>query len=85
MFYDFNLNHPVNIHFGKGALNYLADEIKVAGNKAMLVYGGGSIKKTGVYDKITGVLKEAGIEWVDFGGGIIVIGTTLIPLLSGLF
>ena len=68
MFYDFNLNHPVNIHFGKGALNYLADEIKVAGNKAMLVYGGGSIKKTGVYDKITGVLKEAGIEWVDFGG-----------------
>lgn len=39
MFYDFNLNHPVNIHFGKGALDYLADEVKVTGDKVMLVYG----------------------------------------------
>lgn len=71
MFYDFDYNHPVNVHFGKNALEHLPEEIKKADtNKVMLVYGGGSIKRNGVYDEITGVLKAAGIEWVDFGGNV---------------
>jgi len=36
--------------------------------KVLLHYGGGSIKKAGLYDKVTEQLKGAGIEWVDFGG-----------------
>ena len=70
MMYDFSYNHPINVHFGKTALNHLAEEVQKAGSKVMLVYGGGSIKRNGVYDQITGALKEAGIDWVDFGGNV---------------
>ncbi|MCI7497868.1 MAG: NADH-dependent alcohol dehydrogenase, partial [Oscillospiraceae bacterium] len=47
--YNFTLHIPTAIHFGKGAISHL-DELKNYGNKLLLVYGGGSIKKNGIYD-----------------------------------
>lgn len=52
--YDFCV--PTDIRFGKGKIECLPEEIKKYGRKVLLVYGGGSIKKTGLYEKIYKVL-----------------------------
>lgn len=65
---DFMYWVPTKMHFGRDCLNYLAEEVKAWGTKPLLVYGGGSIKKNGAYDGVTGKLKEAGIEWAEMGG-----------------
>lgn len=49
---------PTDIRFGKGQVECLKDEIAKYGKKVLLVYGGGSIKKIGLYDKIFEVLKD---------------------------
>lgn len=49
---------PTDIRFGKGQIACLSEEIGKYGKKVLLVYGGGSIKKTGLYDKIYEVLKD---------------------------
>lgn len=49
---------PTDIRFGEGQVECLATEIGKYGRKVLLVYGGGSIKKTGLYDKIYEVLKD---------------------------
>ena len=46
------------IYFGKGQIENLGAAVKAWGDKALLVYGGGSIKKTGVYDKAMESLKR---------------------------
>ena len=49
---------PTDIRFGKGQVECLAKEIGKYGKKVLLVYGGGSIKKSGLYDKIYGILAD---------------------------
>lgn len=49
---------PTDIRFGKGQIECLSKEIGKYGKKVLLVYGGGSIKKTGLYDKVYEVLKD---------------------------
>lgn len=58
MQYDFTYYNPTRIHFGKDSLNYLSSELKNYGSNVLLVYGVGSIKKIGLYDKIIAILKE---------------------------
>lgn len=66
---SFNYQYPVRQHFGKGcAENALKEEMKNVGKQVLLAYGGGSIKRTGLYDKICQWLEESGKEVVDFGG-----------------
>lgn len=66
---SFNYQYPVRQHFGKGcAENALKEEMKKVGKQVLLAYGGGSIKRTGLYDKICQWLEESGKEVVDFGG-----------------
>lgn len=60
--------NPTKLLFGKGQIIRLPKEIKSHGNKVLLVYGGGSIKKNGVYDEVTELLKENNIEWVELSG-----------------
>lgn len=60
--------NPTKLLFGKGQLKQLTKEIARYGKKILLVYGGGSIKRNGVYDQITDMLKEAGIEWIELSG-----------------
>ena len=66
---SFNYQYPVRQHFGKGcAENALKEEMKKVGKQVLLAYGGGSIKRTGLYDKICQWLEESGKEVVDFCG-----------------
>lgn len=63
--YNFNYYNPVAILFGKGKIAEINKHIP-AGTKIMLTYGGGSIKKNGVYDQVIEALKDYQI--VEFGG-----------------
>ncbi len=65
--YNFTLEIPTRIHFGKGAISYLS-ELKDFGKKVLLVYGGGSIKKNGIYDKALSILKDDSMEIFELSG-----------------
>ena len=61
--------YPTKVYFGDSAFEeMLKAEAEKMGEVVMLAYGGGSIKKTGLYDEITGALKKAGKRIVDFSG-----------------
>ena len=55
----FTYHNPTKIYFGPNALEGLADELAKYGPNVVLVYGGGSIKKNGVYDQVTAVLNAS--------------------------
>lgn len=55
---NFNFCVPTDIRFGKGQVECLATELAKYGKRVLLVYGGGSIKRTGLYDKIKEVLAD---------------------------
>lgn len=55
---NFTFHIPTDIRFGKGQVDVLPDELKKYGSRVLLVYGGGSIKKTGLYDKVISLLKD---------------------------
>ena len=55
---NFNFYVPTDIRFGKDRIECLPTELEKYGNKILLVYGGGSIKRTGLYDKVIGLLKD---------------------------
>ena len=57
---NFTYCNPTKLYFGKGAIKYLNDELPKYGKKVVLIYGGGSIKKNGIYDELKGLLTEAG-------------------------
>jgi alcohol dehydrogenase class IV len=62
VFMRFSYNLPVNILFGSGAINEIGKRAAAYGKKALIVTGRGSTKKSGLLDKTTGLLKEAGVE-----------------------
>ena len=65
----FDYHFPVRIHFGQGCFEEsLRKELAGTGEHVMLAYGGGSLKRTGLYDRIVGILKEEGKIVIDFGG-----------------
>ena len=57
---NFTYCNPTKLYFGKDALNGLKEELPKYGKNVLLVYGGGSIKKNGIYDKVVKILKENG-------------------------
>lgn len=66
---DFMYSYPTKVYFGNGvAKKALQTELAGTGKTIMLAYGGGSVKKNGVYDEISRYLKEAGKEIIDFSG-----------------
>jgi len=65
--YNFTHQIPTKICFGKGAISNLSG-LAAYGKKVLLVYGGGSIKKNGIYDRATGILKDAGLEILELSG-----------------
>jgi len=69
VFTNFAFHMYTDILFGKDTEKQVARMIKKhGGNKVMMVYGGGSIKKMGLYDTVTKALKEAGIPFVELSG-----------------
>ena len=65
---NFTFHNPTKIIFGQGMIEQIGAEATLYGKKALYVYGKGSIKKNGVYNKTVASLKSSGIEWVEFGG-----------------
>jgi alcohol dehydrogenase len=65
---NFIFYNPTKLIFGKGQLEQLKKEVPAYGKKVLLVYGGGSIKKSGLYDKVTALLQEIGAEVFELSG-----------------
>ena len=66
---EFVFTYPTAVYFGEGAAKkHLKALVAKYGKRVLLAYGGGSIKKNGIYDELKGLLTEAGKEVVDFSG-----------------
>lgn len=65
---NFTYCNPTRLHFGENALDQLASELKNYGSKVLLTYGGGSIKKSGLYDQVVEILNHCGKDVVELGG-----------------
>lgn len=65
---NFTHDIPTRLYFGKGQLEHLTEELGHFGTKVLLAYGGGSIKRTGLYDKIMGMLTEGGFTIFELDG-----------------
>ena len=65
---NFSYHNPTKLYFGEESLNYLKDEMKNYGQNVLFVYGGGSIKKNGLYDEIIAILKECGKNVAEVSG-----------------
>lgn len=65
----FTYTYPTRVYFGEGiAAEALNRELPQVGKTVLLAYGGGSIKRSGIYEEIRGLLTQAGKEVVDFAG-----------------
>ena len=65
---NFVFHNHTKIYFGKDQLSHLGDEVSRFGPKVLLVYGGGSIKRNGLYDKVTAELAKAGMTVFELPG-----------------
>lgn len=65
---DFTYYNPTRIHFGRNALASLPEELARYGKNVLLVYGKGSVKKSGLYDKILAMLHDAGKSVFELSG-----------------
>ena len=65
---NFTYCNPTKLFFGKGALENIRTELDKYGSRVMLVYGGGSIKRNGIYDQVVRVLAETGKQVVEISG-----------------
>lgn len=63
-------SNPTKLYFGEKSLDNLAAELKNYSDNVLLVYGGGSIKKNGIYDQVVAILKECGKNITEDGGVI---------------
>lgn len=68
MMNDFIFYNPDKVYFGKKQFEHLSEELLNFGKKVLLVYGGGSIKKNGLYDSIIKIAEESGIELFELSG-----------------
>lgn len=64
----FSFYNPVKLYFGENTLDYLRKELPNYGNKVLVVYGGGSIKKNGLYDQVIGILTDLDTEVYELSG-----------------
>lgn len=65
---NFNFSLPTNVHFGRGQIEALPRVIAEHGSRVLLVYGGGSIKKNGLYEQISKLLHDNGIFFQELSG-----------------
>ncbi|MFZ2257155.1 MAG: iron-containing alcohol dehydrogenase [Clostridiaceae bacterium] len=65
---NFNYSIPTKIFFGRDQIEVLAKQIKEYGTRVLLVYGGGSIKKIGLYTKIVEILNQNDISFWELSG-----------------
>jgi hypothetical protein len=65
---DFIFHNPDKVYFGKNQMEHLPEELLKFGKKVLLVYGGGSIKKSGLYDEVTKRIRDNGMELFELSG-----------------
>ena len=65
---NFVYNIPTKVYFGENQLSHLSEELKKFGSRVLMTYGGGSIKKIGLYDKVMDEMKKAGLEVFELSG-----------------
>lgn len=65
---NYELYIPTRIVYGQGKHKEVGRYLKPHTSKVLLVYGGGSVKRTGLYDAVVESLKQEGIEWMELGG-----------------
>ncbi len=78
---NFSYYNPTKLYFGEDALKYLSEELKQYGPVVQLCYGGGSIKRNGIYDAVVGALHEAGKTVVEDAG--VMPNPTIEKLMEG--
>ena len=79
---NFEYHNPTKLYFGDESLGFLRGELKNYGNNVLLVYGGGSIKKSGLYDEIVKILKDCGKNVAEVAG--VMPNPTLEKLYEGI-
>ncbi|MBQ6782454.1 MAG: iron-containing alcohol dehydrogenase [Acholeplasmatales bacterium] len=79
---NFEYYNPTKLIFGENSVNKLKDELANYGTNILLVYGGGSIKKTGLYDKVMNALNEANKKVTELPG--VMPNPTLEKLYEGI-
>ncbi|HQA52625.1 MAG TPA: iron-containing alcohol dehydrogenase [Spirochaetota bacterium] len=65
---NFSFQNATKIIFGKGTEENVGEETKLHADKVLLHYGGGSIKQSGLYDRVTASLKKSGVAFVELSG-----------------
>ena len=65
---NFVYNIPTKVYFGENQLSHLGEELSKFGTRVLMTYGGGSIKKNGLYDRIMEEMKKAGLEVFELSG-----------------
>ncbi|MBR0433066.1 MAG: iron-containing alcohol dehydrogenase [Bacteroidaceae bacterium] len=65
---DFIYDIPVRVYFGRDQLKHLGSELRKYGTRVLMTYGGGSIKRMGLYDRVVEAIKEAGLELFELSG-----------------
>ena len=65
---SFTYDIPTKVYFGENQLGHLGEELSKYGKRVLLTYGEGSIKKTGLYDKVVAEVKKAGLELFELSG-----------------
>ena len=78
---NFAYCNPTKLYFGEESLNYLNTELSKYGENVVLIYGGGSIKKNGIYDDVCQILKENGKNVAEISG--VMPNPTLEKLYEG--
>ncbi|MGN0384971.1 MAG: iron-containing alcohol dehydrogenase [Lachnospiraceae bacterium] len=78
---NFTYCNPTKLYFGENSLSNLSTELKKYGQNVVLIYGGGSIKKNGIYDEVMAILKEEGKNVAEIAG--VMPNPTLEKLYEG--
>lgn len=74
--------NPTKLYFGEDSLNYLNAELSKYGDHVVLIYGGGSVKKNGIYDAVVEILKKNGKNIAEISG--VMPNPTLAKLYEGI-
>lgn len=60
--------NPTKVYFGHDAMSHIHEELPRWGKNVLLVYGGGSIKESGIYDKVVDEIRKAGVSAYEISG-----------------
>ena len=79
---NFSYCNPTKLYFGDDSLRFLSEELHKYGSNVVLIYGGGSIKKNGIYEEVTRILQESGKNVAEIAG--VMPNPTLAKLYEGI-